>query len=232
MTALVVAVVAERRPAPGSASPRSAPRSRPRASPSAIRAAWRQQRSTRSATPSRPRMRQRRPHVDGAGPARAVGRVVHRVADARGRQIGGASSPSPRAAPRRRAPARCRSRRARSATCARRWPTSRPARSRRPAPRAPRPAARAHRPNAPSTCTQAPWSWAQAHSARAGSNAPVFTLPAWRQTIAGPARRRQVAGDDAALAVDRQHQRARRARGRAARARGARWRAPRRRRRP
>ena len=47
--------------------------------------------------------------------------------------------------------------------------------------------AAAQRPKAPSTCAQAPWSWATALAAARSSNAPLFTLPAWRQTIVGPA---------------------------------------------
>ena len=49
-------------------------------------------------------------------------------------------------------------------------------------------AAAAHRPNAPSTWTQAPARRAMGQISRAGSNAPLFTLPACRQRIAGVAR--------------------------------------------
>ena len=41
-------------------------------------------------------------------------------------------------------------------------------------------------PNAPSTWTQAPRSWAIGTSSSNGSKAPVFTLPAWAQTMIGP----------------------------------------------
>src|SRR5205823_12926659 len=41
----------------------------------------------------------------------------------------------------------------------------------------------AHNPNAPSTCTQAACSPAALQISTAGSNAPVFTLPACMQTI-------------------------------------------------
>ena len=41
-------------------------------------------------------------------------------------------------------------------------------------------------PNAPSTWTQAPRSWAIGTISSSGSKAPLFTLPAWAQTIAGP----------------------------------------------
>ncbi len=44
----------------------------------------------------------------------------------------------------------------------------------------------AQRPKAPSTWTQAPASCAWAAICSMGSNAPVFTLPAWAQTIVGP----------------------------------------------
>ena len=54
--------------------------------------------------------------------------------------------------------------------------------------------AAAQSPNAPSTWTQAPWSLAQASSGPNGSLAPLFTLPACRQTIAGPVQRGQAAG--------------------------------------
>ena len=65
-------------------------------------------------------------------------------------------------------------------------------------------AAAAHRPNAPSTCTQAPAACARcARSRRTGSNAPVFTLPACTQTIAGPDSAGSAIGAHAALAVDR-----------------------------
>ena len=41
-------------------------------------------------------------------------------------------------------------------------------------------------PNAPSMWTQAPRSWAIGMSVSNGSNAPVFTLPAWAHTMTGP----------------------------------------------
>ena len=47
-------------------------------------------------------------------------------------------------------------------------------------------AAAAHSPKAPSTWTHAPARLAQGTIASAGSQAPVLTLPAWMQTIAGP----------------------------------------------
>ena len=46
-------------------------------------------------------------------------------------------------------------------------------------------AAAAHSPNAPSTCTHAPWSCAHGMRSPKGSLAPLFTLPACRQTSAG-----------------------------------------------
>ena len=61
--------------------------------------------------------------------------------------------------------------------------------------------AAAQSPNAPSTCTQAPWSLAQATSGPNGSLAPLLTLPACRQTIAGPSSAGRSGGDDAALTV-------------------------------
>ena len=50
-------------------------------------------------------------------------------------------------------------------------------------------AAAAHRPNAPSTWSQPPCVADRARRSRgSGSNAPVFTLPAWAQTIVGPSQ--------------------------------------------
>ena len=104
---------------------------------------------------------------------------------------------SPRAARRRRRPRRCRSRRGRSATCGRRSPTSRPARSPRAAARRAGLAA-AHRPKAPSTWHQAPCARQASTISASGSNAPVLTSPACAQTIAGPSplgeRRRAASG--------------------------------------
>ena len=78
--------------------------------------------------------------------------------------------------------ARCRT--ARSATCAGRWPTSRPC----PCPATSgcsRGTVRAHSPNAPSTCSQPPCAWTMSAIASMSSNEPVFTLPAWAATISG-----------------------------------------------
>ena len=65
-------------------------------------------------------------------------------------------------------------------------------------------AAAAHRPKAPSTCTQAPGVPRAGDRSRAnGSNAPVLTLPACRQTIVGPERRGNRSARIAALPVHR-----------------------------
>jgi hypothetical protein len=45
--------------------------------------------------------------------------------------------------------------------------------------------AAAHSPKAPSTWTQAPYCLAASHPAKRSSQAPVFTLPACRQTMVG-----------------------------------------------
>ena len=85
----------------------------------------------------------------------------------------------------RRARWRSRSRRAPAATCARPPPSCRPRRPRRSA-RASDGAAQAQSPKAPSTCTQAPFARASGISSAKGSNAPLQTFPACRQTTTGP----------------------------------------------
>ena len=112
-------------------------------------------------------------------------------------EVGGRPGAMARAVGRRvgaRSPARCR--RGRSATCGRRPPTSPHAR-RPPTSGAsvgtPRPTGRTRRRRAATRRVRA----AAAAIASRGSQAPVFTLPAWAHTIAGPSERASAAASAA-----------------------------------
>ena len=154
---------------------------------SANRSAILQQRSTTSAIPDRPSARSA---AQVGEPARPPRRLDREVAAAEGPardlsgEVGGGVCHRVARASRDERRTRSRSRRGRSATCARRSPTSRPARHRRPAP-AFRGHAAAHSPNAPSTCNHAPCSRVAAPIARRSSHAPVLTLPACAHTMVG-----------------------------------------------
>ena len=142
-------------------------------------------RSTRAATPVRSEAAQGRPHREAASPARELrrlapaGRRSRRSGSRRARRRRPGSRPGPRRSP-------GRSRTGRSASCGRRSTRSRRARSQRSGEPSGPGAALAQRPKAPSTWTQASCRCAISISGSNGSNAPVWTSPACRQTITGP----------------------------------------------
>ena len=135
-----------------------------------------------------PERHQHRPDREAARPPRHLRREGLGRPVLAARQVARADAHRPLQRRARRARWRSRSRRAPAATCARPPPSCRPP----PAPRsaAPAPAPRsAQSPKAPSTCTQAPFARASGINSANGSNPPLQTLPACRQTTDRPLER-------------------------------------------